>query len=268
MDDPEEDIAFFDVKHRYKNMLKFLGTIIQTLTPGSYYRLARMHARRGWHYYFQLVSFAFFLMLIFAIPALVKLPDKLAHEATKVTTLTIIPDVEVDETVSFNNDRILIANDKPYEGEMLLITKDAIYIQKLVCFLSKVGCLFTDKPTPVDAQNARAFVDNKQQLSSLLFMGFLVILPGLLLFYYLFLLLKYALIIVTIAFICFVVCLFLKNHLRWKEILLTSLYASTLFVLPEIALSPYLRLYHLPFVAYIAMMVACIAFLGEKHHHA
>lgn len=268
MDDPEEDIALFNVRHRYKNMLKFFGTIIQTLTPGSYYRLARMHARRGWHYYFQLVCFSFFIMLLLAIPALIQLPDKFAFEATKIATLTIIPVVEVDETLSFNHDRILIANEKPYEGEMLLITKNAIYIQKFVCFLSKVGCLFTDKPTSVDAQNARAFVDNKQQLSTLLFVGFLVILPGVLLFYYLFLLLKYALIIVIVAFMGFIVCVFLKNHLRWKEILLTSIYASTLFVLPEIALSPYLRLYHLPFVAYIAMMVACIIFLGEKHHHS
>lgn len=268
-ENPEDDIAVLNIERRYKNMLKFFGTIFQTLTPGSYYHLARQPAKRGWHYFYQIMTFSFILMLLVGLPILFQLPQKLQEETLKLDNITIVPTVEVNKLISLDRGRIKITNEKEYGNEILLITKDEVYVKKTICLLSKLSCIFVDEPAVrFDAERARQLLDNKKELSTIFLILFLIMLPGLLLLLYLFLFIKYMLIIVVAAFFAFILCLFLKNRMRWKEILLTSIYASTLMIIPDVGFSMYFNLYYIPFAVYLFMVLVCVLILGEKHRHA
>lgn len=264
--DPEEDIRFLHIRKRWRNVLKFFAMIFNTVSPASYHVLSRHTAKKGWHYFIQIIGFSFVMMILLGIPTMIDLPGKLQHETAKLTELSLTPTVELDEQLSFKNGDIIIANEKSYNQETFLLTKEKLHTKNLICMISDVGCLFVDHPNTIDGEKARSFLDNNQNLSKLVFALLLLIIPGILLFMYFFYFVKYLILIHAVAFIAYTITSITHHKITWKSTMLISIYSSTLVILPTIALGHYIELYYIPLILYLVMFAVAITIVGRRHH--
>lgn len=264
--DPEHDISFFEIHKRWSNFIKFFGTIIDTLSPATYHVLSKQPAKKAWHYFFQLLFFSFIVMLLIGIPYFIALPHKFQQETTKLMNITVTPNVDVDKTISFWSGNVVLTNEKEYAGETILITKDSAYFKKTPCLISNAGCLFIDEPIVITGEKMKKLFDNKQELSKVLFTVFIIMLPSILVGLYLFFLIKYSALVVILAVVGYSICMIFARHIKWKEVLVTSIYASTLVILPTVTLGFYINLYYIPLIVYLMMFTMALLLVGRKYH--
>ncbi len=223
----------------------FWKQVILTLTPRNYSGLSTRSIRGGVKYILALLFASFIIMCIMAMPKIASMPNYIESELSKFDKLNISIDIETSSPVGIpgENPQIIIdANSEAVMGdEKLLITGDYLFY----------------RPYGVTkAYNISEYGDvtiKKQDISRLLTLLVIILIPTLLITAYLLFLVKYIITILALAVILFIVLRLMKKELGFFKSLNIAIYAATPMILLEVIFIPLSAKYLYPIFQFIGM---------------
>ncbi len=259
------DIDIVEVEKRHEGFVYFIYLIAKTFNPFNYRDLSKVSFVKVWRYFMLLMLMCFIVMIIISIPAFVLMPGKLNSELVKLSSFTITPDLNVSENIEFGSLNLVVANDKEYEMENVLITKDTFYLKNVGCLLSTPACLFMRKPIEINAENAPELVNNKRNMS--LWMSFLIMLmlPGILIVMFIYYLLRYFILVFLSSIIVYIISQLLKHDLNYKEVYIMGVFAATVMAILEIIPMVYINVTFIPLFFYFVLFIGSVLLMGHKH---
>lgn len=227
-------------------MKDFFQTMLESLNPSAYEKLGQKKLTSSINYFVSMVGFFFIVMCLLFLPLAVKLPDRIQDELGKFNTLDIsinqsmnapimIP--EGDPTVTI--DTTVAHKDLP-EGN-ILFTKGGI-IYRFLPFTKPQMIVKTDD-----------LLNKKDQLSKILSVMIIAMMPSILVAAFLFSLLKYLLFIILAVLIGFVIARIARFGVTFAEMVKVAMFAATPMIAIAMITKPFV-----PFAYYIEYIVFLI----------
>jgi hypothetical protein len=172
---------------------------------------------------------AFLLMILLALPALIKLPREISDQLAKFDELTLSGNFTMSSPIKIPKSEPVFVFDTSgafteLTEERVLITKEKIFYRPFL----KTHSQYTEqlKDLKKNRENVKRFI------AALIFF----ILPSVVFYAFAVVWLKYFLMILALSIILFVLLDLTHWRRTWKELFVISCYASTLPVLVEVAL--------------------------------
>ncbi|MBN2421351.1 hypothetical protein JXB27_03680, partial [Candidatus Woesearchaeota archaeon] len=166
-----------------KKVLGFYRTFFQTLNPGNYEGFAESKVKNSFKYYLSLVLNALVIFAILVLPAICGLHDTLQSKLDNVNTFEVTTDFSTKAPVMFpeKNPVLIInyANETPKETANIILHNNVFYI----------GAIFKNIE-----YNIAGFGDvkaNKAPLSAFITAIIILMLPTVVILFWLYLLFKY-----------------------------------------------------------------------------
>lgn len=208
-------------------MRNFFKEVWESFTPSHWAEISNRTAGNGISFFSKVLLLAFVIMVLLAIPALVKMPKAISEQLGKFETLTLSGNFTMSSPIKLPNSEPLFVFDTSgaftdLTSERVLVTQDKIFYRPFF------GTHYVNTEQLKDLKNNSDNV--KKFLAALVFL----ILPSIMFYAFVFVWLKYFLIIVTLSIILFVVLDLTHWRRTWKELFVVTCYASTLPVLAEV----------------------------------
>jgi hypothetical protein len=211
-------------------MKRFLTEVWQTFAWNHWADISEYSLGKALGFFSRILLLAFLLMLLLMIPALIKLPGVISEQLAKFDTLRLSSNVTMSSPVKLpRSDPLLILDTTgaytALSSERVLITNDKIFYRPF----------FTTYD--VNTEDLKDLKNNRDDVKAFLAMLAFFLLPSVLVYAYVFIWLKYFLLILALSIILFVVLDLTHWRRTWKELFVISCYSSTLPVLAEVIIS-------------------------------
>jgi len=208
----------------------FFSTIAASLHPMRYISLSSRSYRDVLFYFLSIVLFAVLLATVLWLPKLMNLQNTLEKQFDGVSRFQVTTEFATTAPLMVPKTRPLVVVDTTGErtslgSEFLLVT------DKIMIYRTRDGTV----KRPIQEFLS---LGNKKELSKLLFSLAVLVLPGLLIFIYLMLLIKYALIAVVATILAFIIVKLTRSSQSFHRIAKVSVYAVTLPVLLDVLAFP------------------------------
>jgi len=208
-------------------MRNFFKEAWESFTPSHWAEISGRTAGNGISFFSKVLLLAFVIMVLLAIPALVKMPKTISEQLGKFDVLQLSGNFTMSSPIKLPNSEPLFVFDTSgafteLTSERVLVTQEKIFYRPLF------GTHYVNTEQLKDLKNNSDNV--KKFLAALVFL----ILPSIVFYAFVFVWLKYFLMIVTLSIILFVVLDLTHWRRTWKELFVVTCYASTLPVLAEV----------------------------------
>jgi len=232
----------------------FWKSVILTLHPKSYSELSSRSVRKGFTYLLALLFASFIIMSVISLPNIINLPGYIDNELSKFSKLNISIDAEMDSPVKLTKDdpQIIIdttGTNTELGEEKLLITEDNIYYRPYAFAKTYNLSEFKD------------LTQKKDEISNLLTVAALLLIPTILLTSYVMFFIKYAITILVASLLIFLTARIIKKDISIKRSLNTALYAATPIILIEVIFIPFNSKYLIPLFQMLGMNFYLITLL-------
>lgn len=255
------------IHKEYDSLVGFFGVAIRTVNPLSYKKLCTASAWQGFRFYIHLLLFSFVLFFLVTIPYLISFYDEIRAETNNLNNFTLAPQLDVNQSISFEDFGIVVTNQKPYDGEFLLITQQSIYLKNSICLFSDIACIWLKEPKQFDFSNAQKLVEDRDKFTNVVFTFILLMLPGILILLFLFLFVKFLLVIWLYFLIGFIYTTAIRYEIHLRQLWLISVYSLTLTIIVETIFGMYFETYYIPYIASFALFVVSTFLVAEKPFH-
>ncbi len=249
-DKPPEDRLFF-----------FLKTLLKTFNPEKYHDLSARPMTSSVKYFLGIILISSLILGVLIGINMVSLHATLDNELAKLDTLKV--SCSFSEPIVFGKQNIVIANDMNYTGQNILITSSEIQRKPLSCMLLRPLCLFNSKPVTTDYTNLGK---DPKGLGDFLYLALVLMFPGILLGYLLFMMVKSLLIIYMLSIIAYVLIRAFKLKMRFRQILLCALYSSTILLLAEPFNIMLINLHYIHVALFILLFTISILLISERKY--
>jgi len=239
----------------------FLKTLIQSFNPESYHDLSNRPLGSAVKYLFGILVVSSLIFAVLITINLVSIHSNLNKELTKLDSLKVI--CELREPIIIDKHDIVIANEKNYTDENLLITSREISRKPLLCAILSPTCIFKNEPIKT---NYRNLGKNPDDLGNFLFIIFILMFPGLLLLYLLYSLIKTLIIIFIMSLIAYSIIKAVKLKMKFRQILLCALYSSTIVLLAEPFNIILWNLYYIHIIIFIIIFIISVLLISERKY--
>ncbi len=270
-----ERFAFENIKQKvkdelhleYRSFAGFLGILIRTVNPLSYKKLCHGNFSDGFRYLFHIIFFAFILFIFFTIPHLVSFYDQLRLETEHLNNFSLAPQLDVNQIIAFDDFNIVVANQKKYDGERLLITQNSISWPDIRCLFIDPTCFFYDNPTVLDFSKARHLVEDREKFAKITFSVVLLLLPGILIVLFAYIFIKFLLIVLILFFIGYLWCMILRMEIRIRQLFLNAVYALSITIIVQTVFGFYYETYYIPHLGSFVLFLLATYLVAEKPFH-
>jgi len=182
------------------------------------------------------------IALLMALPGLISFPEMVKQELSKVEEFTIDIKFNTTEPLGFptKDPALSIANDaNATKGKFIITNKELIY----------QPIFGVKKNFPVDVyKNVKENPEAAAKLTGLLF---LFLLPSILVYFYVYNLVKYLIIVLIYSLLTKIIVSIMKKKIKYKKLLSAGFYSLTPLILVEMVLLPFsLPLFYIPFILY------------------
>ncbi len=249
-DKPPEDRLFF-----------FLKTMLKSFNPEKYHDLSARPMASSVKYFLGVILVSSAILAVFIGLNLSSLHSTLDKELSKLDTLKV--SCSFSEPIVFGRQNIVIANDMNYTDQNILITSSEVQRKPLACLLIRPLCIFSNKPVSTDFANLGS---NPKGLGDFIYLILVLMFPGLLIVYLLYMLLKTLVIIYLLSIIAFIIIKALKFKIRFRQILLCGIYSSTVLLLAEPFNIMLINLHYLHVVVFIIIFTISVLLISEKRY--
>jgi hypothetical protein len=256
-----------EMHKEYDSIVGFFGVLIRTVNPLSYKKLCTASAWQGFRFYIHLLIFSFILFFLITIPYLFSFYDEIRIEANNLNTFNLAPQLDINQSISFDDFGIVVTNDKSYDNEFLLVTQKSIYLKNNICLFSDIACIWFSNPKQLDFSNAQELVSDRDKFTHIVFSFILLMLPGIFMLLFLFLFVKYLLIILLYALVGFIYTTAIRYEIHLRQLFLLAVYSLTLSIVVETAFGIYFETYYIPYIASFVLFVLCTYIVAEKPFH-
>jgi hypothetical protein len=200
------------------------------MQPRRYFELADKRLRQSIRYVIALLFVCFIITTIISIPKVLMLQKDFNNAFLGISEYQIQSSFSTQKPVSFPTTNALITIDttknSSISNEILFIEKDRLLYNILG---NKEEFLF----------NEYKLSDNRQASKSIILLTILLLLPGIMLSYYIIYLIKYFLIIIVTALIAAGIAKITKNIISLKKAFILAAYTSTIMIGIETLLIPF-----------------------------
>lgn len=208
----------------------FLKNVLLSFYPDAYPRFSEKRLLQGFGYLFWcglLSSAIFAVIFLFMIPSMISSVDK---TSSSIDELSIDVNLTVSDPISLYKGNIVIADDSNYTGEAILVTSNSLYLMKPICFSVGPLCFF-DSYEQFDWEKFRKPLEHSDSLKKYWFFFALLVLPGLVILYFLISFIYSVIITLVLGFIAFIVSNLFNHKISLSQSLVVMIYALTIFLL-------------------------------------
>ncbi|MFA6889240.1 MAG: DUF1189 family protein [Candidatus Woesearchaeota archaeon] len=256
-----------EMHHEYTSIIGFFGVLIRTINPMSYKKLCNASTINGFKFYIHLLLFSFILFMLVTIPYLFSFYDEIRAETNNLNTFTLAPQLDINQSINFEDFGIVVANQKSYDNELLLITQQSIYLKNNICLFSDIACIWFNNPKQFDFSNAQLLVEDRDKFTYIIFTFILLLLPGIFIMLFLFLFVKFLLMIGLFFLIGFIYTTAIRYEIHLSQLFLVALYSLTVTVIVETVFGIYFETYYIPYIASFILFVVSTYLVAEKPFH-
>ncbi len=250
---------------------EFTFIFAKSLNPGDYKLLVTRKKRDTLKYFFLLLFLSILLGFILSTPKIVSVPNKIETFLAKFESFNISKvDVQANEKIvllEFPKTVIdFTGNQTNITDEIILITKSDIMWKKVSPSLFGWRVFETNtKPIEEYSDVISNFGNIKGGTYWLLFILFI---PSVFLFIYMFNLLKYVFLIGLVTFIGYFVVKIKRKKTSLFGVWKTAVFSSTIMVFIDMAIAPLFKFNFfigvLPLLLYILMFILAMLVISEK----
>lgn len=231
-------------------------TIAKSLNPKNYKEMSDESLK------FTVNYFLFFLILSIIIMMLIMIPTGISHiknldkKFETLETLTFSANVTQKEPTIITK-KPLIVFDLTKENkttETILINRDKIFYNNYLLFGSK----------EINFDSYSDVIENKQNIKNLLLTIFILLLPSIIFYLFLYFLIKYVIIIIISSLLAWIITRFTKQEIKIKNIIKTAIYSTTIMIILDIIFLPLYFFFLLPIIVYLIFFIIGIWIVSEK----
>ncbi|MEM4240209.1 MAG: DUF1189 family protein [Candidatus Woesearchaeota archaeon] len=209
-------------------MAEFFRELGQSFMPSHWAEISERPAGKGIAFFTKTLVLAFIVMMLIAIPGLIKMPHEISAQLGKFDTLQLSGNFTMSSPIKLPKSDPFFVFDTSgaYTGlteERVVITKDKIFYRPFI------GTHYINTEQLKDLKKNRENV--KRFMAALVFF----ILPSIIFYAFITVWLKYFLMIFTLSIILFILLDLTHWRRTWKELFVISCYVSVLPVLAEVA---------------------------------
>ncbi len=256
-----------EMHKEYSSIVGFFSVLFRTINPLSYKKLCSAGFGHGLRFYFHLLLFSFILFFIVTVPYLISFYDEIRVEAENLNSFNLAPQLDVNQTMLFQDFNIVVTNQKSYDNEFILITQQSIYLKNNICLLSDIACIWFNNPRQFDFSKAQQLVEDRERFTNIVFTFILLMLPGIFILFFAFMFVKYLLIILLYACIGFIYTTAIRYEIHLRQLWLVSIYSLAFTIIVESAFGLYYNTYYIPYIASFVLFVVSTYLVAEKPFH-
>lgn len=256
-----------EMHKEYVTFIGFLGLLIRTVNPLSYKKITGAGTFQGIRFYFHLLCFSFMLFIFITIPYLFSFYDEIRAETNNLNNFTLAPQMDVNQMIEFDDFGIVIANQKAYDGETVLITQQSLTWKNSLCLISSIACLFDNEPHQVDFSRAKELVDDRDKFTNVVFFFILLMLPGIFIVLFFFLAIKFILAILLFFLIGVIYTTAIRYEIHGRQLFLVAIYSLTPTIVVQTMFGLYYETYYIPYILSFVLFVLCTYLVAEKPFH-
>jgi hypothetical protein len=208
-------------------MRQFLKEVWQTFSYASWKEISGRPAGKGLGFFSKVLLFAFIVLILVNIPALIRLPTEISQQLAKFEALRLSGNVTMTSPIKLPSSEPVVILDTSgayteLTTERVLITRDRIFYRPLF----KTHTLATEE--------LKDLKQNRDQVKASLAMLVFFLLPSIVFYAYIAIWLKYFLMILALSIVLFILLDLTHWRRTWKELFVIACYVSTLPVLAEV----------------------------------
>lgn len=241
---------FMDLKSKFY-------TIFKALNPYNYQELTEHKFSQVLKYYLFIIIFSLCIMFLLFIPFLFYASTYISSSISHFDTLNVSSKFQLKDSFNILSDPVIRfeADNKNVTNELVLITPESISYKRYFVFGSQREIPLTHGVDVADSSRAKMLIS----------LGIFFIFPSLFFWSIVFSIFYFSIIVlITYIFVLLIVGLFRLNVGLFK-LLKSCIYASTIFIMLQLILMPFFRLFLIPLVAYWILIVI-ILFLWRDQH--
>lgn len=209
------------------SLYSFIKEVVASFNPFGYEHISHKGVRKSVNYLLLILLLAFFIAGVFSVPKLFDLKDYFDNELSKFSELKLGGKINMTSPIylPLQDTKIIIDTTGTHTEigkEKLLITKDKIHYRPY----KKVMSMSTDV--------VKDLGENKDKISQLAVIVFLLILPSFIIAGYVLLFLKYLIIVLLSSLIIYFLLDLTEFRQRWRKTFAITAHAVTIMVLIEV----------------------------------
>lgn len=210
------------------NFRHYFKTLLSSFNPNSYKTLASRSLADSFNYFFFVLIFSIALMVVLFIPYSLSFSDNLHKNFESIETFVIDINLSTARPVIITDyPRVILDTQKEnLSGELVLISKNSIQYNKYYFFGKEEVSLDELKDLKQHQKKAETIM-----VSILVFM-----VPAIAVFAFLLFAIKNLVLVFAVSFIGFIVFKLTSYHVKFFSLIKAAIYASTIMIIPEIAL--------------------------------
>jgi hypothetical protein len=217
-------------------MAVFFREAWETFFPSKWDGISQKTAGKGVGFFTKVLILAFALMILLAIPTMLKLPKEISDNLAKFDALQLNGNFTMSSPIKIPGSEPFFVFDT--SGAYTDLNEERVVITKAKIFYKPfIGTHYVNTEQLKDLKKNRENV--KRFMAALVFF----VLPSILFYAFITIWLKYFLMILTLSILLFIVLDLTHWRRTWKELFVVSCYVSMLPVLAEVvigAINPHL----------------------------
>ncbi len=237
------DCKYLMKKEEVHDELKiFFKTFSRSFVPSQYPELSKRHIVTALKFFTSSLMILIFLSIIISIPKIMSMPSSIENQLSQFNSVEFTMNGAV--LIPNNNPLFIFDTTNQYENVTSLIyaTNDMISVKDHIIMFS-------------DSEN----------LSKLLFLIFLILLPGFLILVYFIYLIKFIILVLLFTFIVKVILQMLNYYCSFKHLFVSAIYASPILMLiTTLNMFFVINLYYVQYLLYF-LFYLLIAFKISRH---
>jgi hypothetical protein len=208
-------------------MSGFFREVWQSFMPSHWAEISEMSAGRGIVFFTKVLVLAFVILILLAIPKLIKMPGEISGQLGKFDSLQLSGNFTMSSPIKLPKSEPVIIFDTSgayteLTTERVLITKEKIFYRPFF----KTYSQYTEQ--------LKDLKRNREQVKKFLAVLAFFLLPSIVFYAFIAVWLKYFLMIFTLSIVLFVLLDLTHWRRTWKELFVVSCHASTVPVLAEV----------------------------------
>jgi len=221
---------------------KFWKNILESFSIFRYSELTKNKASESFKYFVLFFTMIWIISILLSVSGWVAFPDMIKEEIAKVDTFTIDIDFNASENLNFPPKKPLVSIvDKVNESKAKIVVVDGDLIYRPFIGISKNFSL----------SEYEDIKENSDEVGKLGGALFVLLLPSLIIYNYLFYFIKYILIVILYSLIAKIVVTIFGKKIKYRKLFSAALYSITPLILIEMILLPfYIPLFHIPLILY------------------
>ncbi|MCB9359489.1 DUF1189 family protein [Candidatus Woesearchaeota archaeon] len=234
----------------------FWKSIIESFGVFKYKELSKAEFGESFSYFITFFSIMSVVALLIAIPFLIKMPGMVKTELEKADEFTVNVTVESEQPLYFPSERPLFSivnNDTESKGLLSFTKKKLIYN------------FFPGIQPSVNIESYSNVKENSEDAANLALVLIFLIAPSIIIYTYLFNLVKYILIALILSMITKVVMSAMRKKIKYKKLWSATMYSLTPLILIEMVMLPFnIPLFFIPLILYIIWYILISLELVEE----